>query len=194
MAEKQNKDKLLSQPSFADLRGKQSVRATFKLSERAINAISILSEQLGIKQKSLFDHLMEDMETLNLIAEEVRKKKVLSPDRIQKTFVISRRSLSCLERVARDFETPRDALIESSIKRLLPLIAQEREKHQKRKQILLDLKGYLKGGMVLLSRARENLGEDDPVYESLESSIKYLNNACNQIRAFIEKGKKIENF
>ena len=77
MVEKKNTDKLPPQPSFADLRGKQSVRATFKLSEKAISAISVLSEQLGIKQKSLFDHLMQDMEALNLIAEEVQTKKYL---------------------------------------------------------------------------------------------------------------------
>ena len=194
MAEKKNKDRLMHQPSFADLRGKQSVRATFKLSARAINAISILSEQLGIKQKSLFDHLMQDMEALNLIAEEIQTKKTLSSNRIQKTFVISRSSLSCLERVSRDFETPRDALIENSIKRLLPLIAQEREKHQKRKEILEDVKAYLRAGKIVTRKAREVLGEDDPVYESLESAIMFLDNTYLQIQAFIEKSRKIEKF
>jgi len=194
MKEKGKKEGSLPQPSFADLRGRQSVRATFKLSEKAIRAISILSEQLGIKQKSLFDHLMEDLETLNLIAEDLRNMKTLSQDRVQKTYVISRRSLSCLERVSKDFETSRDALIENSIKRLLPLIAQEREKHQKRKEILDALKRYLKGGNDLLKRAREILDEDDPVYESLDSAIMSLDNTFLQIQSFIEKGKKIENF
>ena len=172
MREKEKKDTSL--PSFADLRGRQSVRATFRLSEKAINAISILSGQLGIKQKSLFDHLMEDTETLHLIAEGLQHKKILSTDRVQKTYVISRRSLSCLQRISRDFETSRDALIESSIQRLLPLIAQERERHRKRKEILDDLEGYLKEGNELLKRSRKILGADDPVYESLESAILFL--------------------
>ena len=47
-------------PSPEDLRGRQSVRATFKLSSRAIDALSIVAAHLGIKQKSLFDHLIED--------------------------------------------------------------------------------------------------------------------------------------
>ena len=50
----------MRQPSTEDLRGKQSVRATFKLSPRAISAISVMALHLGIKQKSLFDHLMDD--------------------------------------------------------------------------------------------------------------------------------------
>jgi len=36
-----------------DLLGKKSVRATFKLRPEAIEMLSILSAQLGIKQKSL---------------------------------------------------------------------------------------------------------------------------------------------
>ena len=43
--------------SAMDLRGRQSVRATFKLSEDCINAIRTLSAQLGIKQKSVFDEI-----------------------------------------------------------------------------------------------------------------------------------------
>jgi hypothetical protein len=61
---KKNKEKQwdielsLSNPSSLDLRGRQSVRATFRLSEACIDAITVLSAQLGIKQKSVFDHLM----------------------------------------------------------------------------------------------------------------------------------------
>jgi hypothetical protein len=46
----------LPQPDAENLRGRQSVRATFKLSARAIEALSIVAVHLGIKQKSLFDH------------------------------------------------------------------------------------------------------------------------------------------
>jgi len=47
------------------------VRATFRLSEDCIDAISILSAQLGIKQKSVFDHLMEDVQILKNMASEL---------------------------------------------------------------------------------------------------------------------------
>ena len=52
-------DMSMLRPTTLDLRGRQSVRATFRLSEACIDAISILSAQLGIKQKSIFDHLLE---------------------------------------------------------------------------------------------------------------------------------------
>ena len=60
----------LPQTSAAALMGKQSVRATFRLSAECIHAISILSAQMGIKQKSVFDHLMEDANSLASIARE----------------------------------------------------------------------------------------------------------------------------
>jgi len=52
---------ILPRPTPEGLRGRQSVRATFKLSAKAIEAMSIVAVHLGIKQKSLFDHLKEKL-------------------------------------------------------------------------------------------------------------------------------------
>ena len=194
--EKKNRsgDVFLPQPSSSDLRGRQSVRATFKLSEKAIDAISIVSVHLGIKQKSLFDHLIEDTETLNLIAQEIHSQKLDQKNRIQKTFVLSRKTLSSLEKTCKDFNTPRDALVEYSIQRLVPLIAKEREKHRRRKETLLALADYLRQGQKLLQRSKELLGEDDPVYDKFESAMNLLFNTYGHIESFVERGKIIEDF
>ena len=151
MEEKENKqkgrtDSSLSLPSSSDLRGRQSVRATFKLSERAIDALSIVATHLGIKQKSLFDHLIDDIRSLNVIAREIQRDSFNKLNRVQKTYVLSRRTLSCLEEASKNFDAPRDALVEYSIQRLLPVIAEEREKHRKRKEILAEITEYLKQG------------------------------------------------
>ncbi len=184
----------LPQPSSSELRGRQSVRATFRLSERAIEALSIVSYHLGIKQKSLFDHLLEDMEALNLIAERFKTEEFDQPNRTQKTFVLSRRTLRSLEQVARSFDTPRDALVEYSIQRLLPVIAKEREKQGLRQEVFTDMTRYLNEGEKVLNRARERLGEEDPVYNRLERAFRALLNAHIDIRSFVEKGKVIEAF
>jgi hypothetical protein len=184
----------LPQPSPSELRGRQSVRATFRLSERAIEALSIVSYHLGIKQKSLFDHLLEDMEALNLIAERFKSKEFMQPNRIQKTFVLSRRTLSSLDQVAKSFDTPRDALVEYSIQRLLPVIANEREKHRLRKEVFHHVTQYLNEGEKIRRKAKELLGEEDPVYNRLETAIRVLFNVHNDIQSFVEKGKVIEAF
>jgi hypothetical protein len=184
----------LPEPSSADLRGRQSVRATFKLTEKAIDALSIVSVHLGIKQKSLFDHLIDDMESLGLIAREVESVKFRRLSRIQKTYVLSRSTLSCLERAARDFDAPRDALVEYSIQRLLPIIIRERERHRKRKELLEGLGRYVKDGERLLRYAKKSLGGDDPVYDKLEGAIATLFSAYRHIDDTIKKGEVIEDF
>jgi hypothetical protein len=184
----------LPQPSPHDLRGRQSVRATFKLSARAIEAMSIVSVHLGIKQKSLFDHLIEDAQTLSHIAREIESEKFRTISRVQKTFVISRRTLSCLDEISKQFQAPRDALVEYSIQRLLPVIAQERERHRRRKEILNDMNEHLADGLKILQKSKSLLGEDDPVFIRLSVALKSLANAQSNVNAFVEKGDIIEDF
>jgi len=181
-------------PSSADLRGRQSVRATFKLSARAIDVLSIVATHLGIKQKSLFDHLIEDVKSLNVIANEIENEAFGALERIQKTFVVSRRTLSCLEETSRQFNAPRDALVEYSIQRLLPVIAKERERHSKRKEILNDINAHLEQGLKILQKARSLLGEEDPVYTRFESAMHGLVNAQAHIEDYVKRGSVIEDF
>ncbi len=184
----------ISLPSSSDLRGRQSVRATFKLSERSINAMSIISTHLGIKQKSLFDHLIEDVQALDLIANELESDSFAELDRIQKTYVVSRRTLSSLGEVAKRFDAPRDALVEYSIQRLLPIIKKEKERHRKRKEILEELSAYNELGEKILERSRKILGDDDPVYDKIESAMAYNRNTERNIRSFVQRGDIIEEF
>lgn len=181
-------------PTSAELRGRQSVRATFRLSERAIDALSIVSVHLGIKQKSLFDHLIEDSDTLRLIAREIESYEFQQLNRIQKTYVLSRKTLSSLDRAARSQNAPRDALVEYSIQRLLPIILKEREKHLMRKEILGDLTEFLKEGEKILRKSKDSLGVDDPVYDRLRAAMVGLVNAYRHIDSYVEKGKIIEEF
>jgi hypothetical protein len=181
-------------PSSADLRGRQSVRATFKISARAIDVLSIVATHLGIKQKSLFDHLIEDVKSLNVIANEIEDEAFGALERIQKTFVVSRRTLSCLEETSRQFNAPRDALVEYSIQRLLPVIAKERERHSKRKEVLNDINAHLEQGLKILQKARSLLGEEDPVYTRFESAMHGLVNAQAHIEDYVKRGSVIEDF
>lgn len=179
--------------SFSDLLGKQSVRATFRLSERAIESISIVAGHLGIKQKSLFDHLIEDKNALNTIAEKLASIKSPEFQRVQKTFVLSRRTLNSLEIISKTFGTPRDALVEYSIQRLEAIIDTERKKHKIRKKIISELEEHVRKTEVLLRKTRDLLGDDDPVCLSLELLLSTGINSYNEVEKIIEKGQLIEN-
>lgn len=184
----------LPKPSSFELRGRQSVRATFKLSAKAIEAIGILAVHLGIKQKSIFDHLIEDAQVLRTIAQEVDHEAFDALERVQKTFVISRKTLISLEETATQFDTSRDALVELSVQRLIPIISREREKHEKRKNILNEIDYFLSQGLMLLEEFKADLGEEDPATAKFKGSIEALMDARTHIEAFILKGKMIEHF
>jgi hypothetical protein len=186
--------KSIAVPAASELKGRQSVRATFKLSGRAIEAISVAAAHMGIKQKSLFDHLIDDVESLAVVAREMESKRFLRLKRVQKTFVLSRRTLCSLEEVSKDFETPRDALVEYSIARLLPVIEEERKKHEKRKKILEEIGNYLEQGEEISEKVENSLGEDDMLSEKLRGAVSTLRGAYETMASFVEKGKVIEQF
>ena len=185
---------MLPLPSSIDLRGRQSVRATFKLSAKAIDTLSMVAVHLGIKQKSVFDHLIEDAQSLRIIARKVDPETFNALERVQKTFVISRRTLRSLEKIARQFNTSRDALVELSIQRLLPIIYREQEKHEQRKKRLNKIDHFLDQGARLLEELETDLGEDDVVTAEIRNAIKVLIEARSHIGAFIVKGQIIEDF
>ena len=184
----------LSNPSAMDLRGRQSVRATFRLSEACIDAITILSAQLGIKQKSVFDHLIEDAQVLKDMARELENIEIDPHKGIQKTFVISRRSLSFLDSISSEYGAPRDVLVEYSVRRLLPIIAKERKRHEKRKELLAEISDHFSEGEKLLSKADEVLGSDDQVVNKLKTAMSVYRNVFDDITSFIERGRIIEEF
>ncbi len=187
-------DSDLPHPSSRDLRGRQSVRATFRLTSKAIETMSAVSIHLGIKQKSIFDHLVEDIRALEVIAREVQEGMSDLPSRVQKTYVLSRRTLDCLEKAARNYQASRDALVEYSIQRLMPVISKEKEKHRMRKELLERVNLFLSAGERILEDGRESLGEEDPVFDVFERAMVHLVSARENITEFIDKGKIIERF
>ncbi len=184
----------VSQPSSRDLRGRQSVRATFKLTAKAIETMSAVSVHLGIKQKSLFDHLIDDLDSLERIARQMGDAARNLPSRMQKTFVLSRRTLTCLDQTAKEYAASRDALVEYSIQRLQPVIAKEKKRHAERKRLLTRMNEVLTAAETLLTEAEQTLGPGDPVYDQLQKAILGMRNTRDDIAAFIEKGKIIERF
>lgn len=196
MVQKDDKDRgaLLAFITSSGLRGRQSVRATFKLSSGCIEAISIVAAQLGIKQKSLFDHLAQDSDSLNAIAKEVRNARVSADNRVQKTYVISRSSLSLLDEISRAFNAPRDALVEYSVRRLLPVIDNEQKKYEMRKAAFSGIQQHFDKGRQLLDKMIDQLGGDDPVVAKLASVMDTYAGAAKAIGAFLERTQGIEDF
>lgn len=194
-----NDNKRLShsvQPSISleKLRLKQSVRTTFKLPKDTINLLGLIAGQLGIKQKSLLDQLTEDREQLNRLAQTADQKNDKNTNRYPKTYVISRNSLQSINEVAKQQKVPRDVLVEFSIKRLVPVIENEIEKHGERKKIFKGMRDYLKEGEKLRQRVKETLGESDEMFDMIDRQVKLAQKNIIRSSTIIEKGSPMEDW
>ena len=183
-----------SGPSMFDLRGKQSVRATFKLSQKAIDALGLVAIHMGIKQKSLFDHIIEDYSALDRLAQTIRVRQFKKIPRKQKTFVLSRKTIEVLTAISDTYNMPRDALVEYSIKKLESVIASEKERHKERKTLALEMEDRFRRTLDLYRESSKRLGPDDPFCRRLEKVIATMEKTRREVDEFLEKSKVLEDF
>lgn len=177
-----------------DLTGKQSVRATFRLSRQLIELLTVIAGQLGIKQKSLFDQLVENAAILKQVTVEAQDYSAADGDRHQKTFVISRKSLLLLNEIAKERQLSRDVLVEAYIKQLLPVIETELEKHKGRKILLEEMKEYLRRGKELLINTEKRLGKNDLAYEMLKKQVDLVQKNVSALQNIVDRGMPMEEW
>ena len=181
--------------SLDSLKGMQSVRATFTLPKKTINMLSTVANQMGVKQKSIFDHLAQNKVMLYEVADEAQKNREVTRKGRQKTFVLSRNSLISLDAIAREYQLPRDVLVEFSIKRLLPIIDAEKKRHRNRKTLLKEMEIYGDQGRKMLDQALTLVSEEDPVYQKLQYVLSLYKKNMDQLKETIERGRKcLEEF
>ena len=181
-------------PAMFDLRGKQSVRATFKLSQKAIDSIGLVAIHMGIKQKSLFDHIIEDMAALSDIAKTIRIRQFKKIPRRQKTFVLSRKTIDVLSTISETYGMPRDALVEYSVKKLESVILAEKLRHKERKKLHRQMADHFMAGEVLYKAATQILGVDDPFCRRFEKTVAMARKTSQEVNEFLEKSKVLEQF
>ena len=179
--------------SAETLKGRQSVRATFRLPDEIIALLGLAASQLGLKQKSIFDLLFEDEQALKKAAASAKGCQTAKNSRRPKTFVLSRKSLLSLNLIAQRENVPRDLIVEFSIQRLLPIINAEQEKHQKREKVYDETIKHLRQGRVILHRAAGRLGENDQLYEVFQGIVNQYEEKFQEMNGIIERGREISN-
>ncbi|WP_136806773.1 hypothetical protein [Desulfosediminicola flagellatus] len=193
VTEKQTEENI-NDLTIDDLICKQSVRATFKLPVDLIELLGVMSGQLGIKQKSVIDQLTQDRLELKRLAKIAKSEETRRGAVKQKTFVLSRSTLNAINAIARQHNIPRDVIVEISIKRLVPLIETELEKHHKRKVIRKEMREYLMAGERLKKKTRELLGAEDDLFEMIEKQIALTEKSIDEIDTIIDKGMAMEGW
>lgn len=178
------------QITIRELQGKQSVRATFVLSEEIIALLKNAAQRLGVKQKSLLDQLVDDQQVLRTVAEEAQDIGKTDVPRRQKTFVISRKALTALDDISASCGIARDLLLESSIARLASFVQAEQEKQQCRGKLLIRMKQFLDDGKDLLSQAERTLERDDRLRVRLAKIIQQLDKSIGEMQRLASFKKK----
>ena len=175
--------------SSKQLKGKQSVRATFRLSDQMIELLKVAANHLEVQQKSLIDELVQSRETLDQIASESQDVSQMAEERRQKTFVLSRNALNLLDDISNKYNLSRDFLVELCIGRLIPFVDAEQEKHEQRRQLIKDVERYLEEGIKLLDKADGMLEKDDRFRVKLENIIRYTERNVGELRKFVKDRK-----
>ncbi len=190
------KESTFKNPNFSldTLKGMQSVRATFTLPKQTIKLLTAVATQLGVKQKSIFDHLIENINIMDQIADAAKGYQPQKNQRKQKTFVLSRNCLSALESFSRQYQLPRDVLVEFSIQQLHPVIAQEKQRHENRKKLLREMEGFRNQGRRFMEKARLLAGEDGDTLQNLEKVFDQYDKGMDDLKTAIERGRSMEQF
>ncbi len=183
-----------SGPSVVDLRGRQSVRATFRLSQKAIDAIGLVAVHMGIKQKSLFDHIIEDMGAMEKLAGSIRIPQFEKLARRQKTFVMSRRTIDALSAVSQAYDMPRDALVEYAVQKLESVIQSEKIRHGERKKLTAEVMAHFEQGERLYRTVANTLGKEDPFCRHLAKAVQAARKTADDLQSLMEKSRILEDF
>ena len=173
------------------LRGKQSVRATFRLSEQMIDLLKVAAAHLEVQQKSLIDELVHNRRTLDRVAAESRNTEQQDQKRRQKTFVVSRNSLALLDDISGKYDLSRDYLVERCIARLIPFVDAEQEKHEQRRQLIKDIDRLLAEGKKVLKKANGMLGPDDRFRIKLETMINHAERNIKELKKSVREQKSL---
>jgi hypothetical protein len=169
-----------------ELKGRQSVRTTFKLPEKTINLLKISAKNLGIQQKTLLDQLIEDETILNILAKEAQTHCRNDDDCRPKTFVLSRKALDLIDVMLDRYDIVRDILVDLSITRLASYIESLSEKHDQRRSLMKEIDKYQQLLEELSSKAKATFKQDDPFRMKLEILTQTTQKSVGEIRKIVK--------
>jgi len=183
---KQKQKELELQLDPEELRAKQSVRTTFRLTEKTINLLKVAAKHLAIKQKTLLDQLIEDEKTLNLLADDAithaRNENKCRP----KTLVLTQKALDLIEKISYIYDIPRDFLIELSVARLASYINSLAQTHAKRRALLGELDQYKTQLADMAEKAGKILQDDDVFQVKLGNLVEKTVRQAEEIKKTVK--------
>lgn len=186
--------------SLDGLESGQSVRTTFRFSEKAEDALDRLSKTTKVTKKDILDRfarlvLKDDALTAMLIKEAKEAATVTVGQDLgdRKTWVLTKAALTLIKSTAQKTGMSRDALAESLVlfaDALIKAANQQRPKKHKEAQKVIE--NFQRHAEQIEDQLGELLGEDDPIYMRFGFVVTILMNLSMAIEAEMEKGTPID--
>ena len=183
--------------SLDGLESGQSVRTTFRFSERAEEALKRLSKTAKVTKKDILDKfarlVLKDEKMTAVLLQEAAVVTTSQNLGVRKTWVVTKAALNLINNTATKNRLSRDALAESLVlfvDELMKLASQQRpEKHKQAQKIVGN---FLRRSTQIEEQLNNLLGEDDPIYVRFGYIVTILMNLSMAIDAEIEKGTPID--
>ena len=178
----------------ANLSEKQSVRTTFKLNKKSLEALNSLIDAHRLKPKEIFDHICS-LDQLIDIAVKSFNKESLPTDKeyIRKTYVISQQDKRLLNRLSKKHGVPRDILVDRLILAYEGILQlhkiKEREQEEKAYKIVSE---FSQKAGATLKELSDLLDKDSPILERFGTIELLLENLNSAIYEKLEYDKPID--
>ncbi len=207
-----SKEKPPSPTYPADLADRQSVRTTFRFSKAGSEALKSLAKHHGVTFKDVFGNLCatiladkyaQDTEKassppkdslLYKVARVAKKEDTKTTDHlVRKTQVISRGALRVLKEISKEYQIPRDLLVDWSLIVIRELVKEATQKREKTyKEALRVIPVLTSKADTVADNLRDILQLDDPIIARFGLVVTILNNLCSAIESNLEKGTLID--
>ena len=177
-----------------DLSGGQSVRANFRMSQSAYDAIDWLTKYNKITAKELFDRLFKPGSDSGWLVTEILKGHSNDESReIRKTQVISRSSLQVISKQSMKYSISRDKLVQYSIIAFKVFTERHLEERKKNHSVASDkISEFLSDAELIEKDLKELLYEDDPIINRFGIIIVTIRNLQAEIVDELQEGTPID--
>jgi len=183
--------------SLDGLEGIQSVRTTFRFSERAEKALDRLKNVTKTTTKEILDKfarvVLQNKDLTEILAENVAKGSASQDLGARKTWVISKVTLTLINSTAQLKGLSRDALAEGLVLFADDLIKEvKRNRPEQHKQAHAIIDDFWHQAEQIENQLTNLLGEDDPIYMRFQFVGTILMDLSMAIDAEIQEGTPID--
>jgi len=170
-------------PALAtSLSEKQSVRTTFKLSKKSLDAFNSLIEAHRLKPKEIFDLICSFDQLIDIAVKSIDNESLpTGKEYVRKTYVISQQDKRLLNRLSKKHGVPRDMLVDRLILAYEGILKlhkkKEREQEEKAYKIVSE---FSQNAGATLKELSDLLDKDSPILErfgAIELLVENLNTA-----------------